>query len=129
MVGVLATYLVLIKRYSDVKLFENTGIKYRKTVTFYSKLKLQTTTLFLIHLIVLIYAAYIHFVFSQYPESFTLLPYFTIPLTYIAIITYHFKAIKNLQKDPISILIRNFWSVLLLLISFIILIITLYPNS
>lgn len=128
MVGALAIYLVLMKRFSDVKLFESSGIEHRKTVKFYAKLKLRSTTFILIHLIVLIYAAYIHFVFSNYSKAFPIVPYLTIPLAFGAIILYHLKALKNSQKDPISILIRNFWSVLLLVISFIILIIILYQN-
>ncbi len=127
MVGLLATYLVLMKRQGDVLLFEKTGVLHRKTVPFYAKINLPVTTLVLIHAITLVFAAYIHFVFSQYPETFTYLPYLTIPLTYAALFSYHIRAQKQIQKDPISILLRNVWSLILVGASFILLIITLYP--
>ncbi len=127
MVGLLAMYLVLMKRQGDVKLFETTGIKHRKTVAFYSKMNLPVTTMILIHAITIVFAAYIHFVFSQYPDEFSYLPYATIPLTYAAIFSYHLRAQKRIQKDPISILLRNPWSLLFVIVSFAMLVITLYP--
>jgi len=127
MVGLLACYLVLMKRQGDVLLFQTTGVKHRKTVTFYSKMNLSITTMILIHSITLVFAAYIHFVFSNYPDKFSYLPYLTIPLTYAAIFSYHLRAQKRIQKDPISILLRNPWSMLFVGASFILLVITLYP--
>ncbi len=127
MVGLLATYLVLMKRQGDVQLFTTTGVQHRKTVVFYSKMNLPVTTMILIHAITLVFAAYIHFVFSQYPEEFSNLPYLTIPLTYIAIFSYHRSAQKRIQKDPISTLLRNPLSLICVGISFILLVVTLYP--
>lgn len=127
MVGLLALYLVLMKREGDVLLFQTTGIQHRKTVPFYSKMNLPLTTLILIHAITLVFGAYIHFVFVRYPETFSTLPYYTVPLTYAALFSYHHRAQKQIQKDPISILLRNAWSLLFVGVSFIMLIITLYP--
>lgn len=127
MVGMLALYLVLMKRYGDVKLFQSTGVQHRKTVPFYAKMNLPLTTMILIHAITLVFAAYIHFVFVRYPEEFSYLPYAAIPLTYLAIFSYHVKAQKEIQKDPITILLHNTWSIIFVGISFIMLIITLYP--
>lgn len=127
MVGLLAIYLVLMKRQGDVQLFQTSGVEHRKTVAFYSKMNLPLTTMILIHAITLVFAAYIHFVFSNYPDTFSYLPYLTIPLTYAAIFSYHLSAQKRIQKDPISILLRNPWSLLFVGISFIMLIVTLYP--
>lgn len=127
MVGLLATYLVLMKRQGDVELYQTTGVQHRKTVSFYSKMNLPVTTMILIHAITLVFAAYIHLVFSKYPEKFSYLPYLTIPLTYAALFSYHLRAQKRIQKDPISILLRNPWSMLFVGISFIVLILTLYP--
>jgi len=127
MVGLLALYLVLMKRQGDVILFQTTGVQHRKTVPFYSKMNLPVTTMILIHAITLVFGAYIHFVFVRYPEEFSTIPYYTIPLTYAALFAYHRSAQKQIQKDPISILLRNTWSLLFAGISFIMLIITLYP--
>ena len=127
MVGLLALYLVMMKRQGDVLLFQKTGVMHRKTVPFYSKMNLPATTMILIHAITLVFAAYIHFVFIQYPEEYSLLPYLTIPSTYVAIFSYHLRAQKQTQKDPISVLFRNPLSLILVSLSFILLIITLYP--
>ncbi|XOV69293.1 MAG: UbiA family prenyltransferase [Fluviicola sp.] len=127
MVGLLATYLVLMKRQGDVQLFQSSGVEHRKTVVFYSKMHLPVVTLTLIHAIILVYAAYIHFVFSKYPDTFSYLPYLTIPLCYVAIFSYHIRAQKRIQKDPISTLLTNFWSLLFVGISFLLLVVTLYP--
>lgn len=127
MVGLLATYLVLMKRQGDVLLYKTTGVQHRKTVPFYAKMNLPVTTMVLIHAITFVFAAYIHIVFMEYSEAFSYLPYNTIPLTYLAIFSYHRKAQKQIQKDPISILLRNPTSLLFVAISFVLLIITLYP--
>lgn len=127
-VGLLAIYLVLMKRRGDVQLFETTGILHRKTVPFYAKMKLPLVTLILAHVLVIFFAAYIHFVFVHYSTASKLLPYATIPLTYLAIFWYHRNAQKNIQKDPIAILLRNYWSLSLLFVSFAILILNLYQN-
>lgn len=127
MVGLLALYLVLMKRQGDVLLFHKTEILHRKTVPFYAKTNLSLTTMILIHAITLVFAAYIHFIFVLYPLEFSYIPYLTIPLTYAAIFSYHLRAKKHIQKDPISVLLRNPWSLILVGISFILLIITLYP--
>jgi 4-hydroxybenzoate polyprenyltransferase len=128
MVGLLALYLVLMKRQGDVLLFQKTEILHRKTVPFYAKMNLPLTSLVLIHAITLVFAAYIHFVFVLYPSEFSYIPYLTIPLTYAAIFSYHLRAQKHIQKDPISVLLHNPWSLLFVGISFILLIITLYPT-
>lgn len=127
MVGLLAMYLVMMKRQGDVQLFKTTGVQHRKTVSFYSKMNLPLTTMILIHIITLVFALYIHFVFSKYSDTFSYLPYLTIPLTYAAIFSYHLRAQKRIQKDPISILLRNPWSLIFVAFGFIILIIILYP--
>ena len=127
MVGLLATYLVLMKRTGDVEIYRKKGVAHRKTVPFYAKMNLSFVTQLLIHTISIVFAAYIHFVFVQYLDDFSYLPYFTIPFAYIAILSYHTRALKEIQQDPISILLHNYWSLVLVGISFVLLIITLYP--
>jgi 4-hydroxybenzoate polyprenyltransferase len=129
MVGLLALYLVLMKRQGDVDLFRKSNIELRKTVAFYNTLNLPLITAVLIHLIPLVYAAYIHFVFRNYTQNWHLLPYATIPLIYIAILNYHKRSKKQVHQDPLSTLLQNTQSLLLILFSFTILLIALYPNT
>lgn len=127
MVGILAIYLVLMKRYGDVLIYKETGIVHRATVIFYSKIPIKEITTVLIHTAGIFFGFYIHIVFSKYPETFTFLPYLAVPFAYGAIVVYHYKALNKAQKDPITILTKSIWSLSFLLISFLILIITLYP--
>lgn len=125
--ALLAMYLVLIKRYGDVIIYKSTGVLHRKTVPFYSKIAPKTTSTALAHAIAIVYGCYIHFVFAHYPEAFTYLPYLSIPLVYIAILLFHKEALKQPQRDPLVLLLKNTWSFLLVIISFGFLIATLYP--
>ena len=127
MVGILAVYLVLMKRYGDVIIYKELGIEHRETVVFYSKLPIKAITTVLIHLAGIFFGCYILVVFSTYPETFTYLPYLALPFAYGAIVIYHQKALNQAEKDPITVLTKSFWSLSFLLISFLILIITLYP--
>lgn len=125
--GLLATYLVLIKRYGDVELYKSTGVLHRKTVPFYAKIAPKITSTVLANLIAIVYGCYIHFVFARYPGHFSYLPYVTIPLVYIAILLFHRKALQEPQRDPLVLLLKNTPSFLLAVVSFGFLIATLYP--
>lgn len=125
-VGLLATYLVLMKRQGDVTIYQATGVLHRKTVPFYAKMNLPLITQILVHVIALVFAAYIHFVFVHYSSTSGYLPYVAIPIAYLAILSYHRKAAQEIQKDPITVLLKNPSSFILAAISFVLLLVTLY---
>lgn len=125
-VALLALYLILLKRQGDVQQFLSNGTAHRTTVQFYAQLALPKTTFILTQLIALFFGAYIYFVFAEYPMAIPWLPYLTIPLAYLALLSYHRSAIRNIQKDPMQLLFRNYWSLGLGFVCFVLLIISRY---
>lgn len=126
MACMLSFYLVLLKRYGDVSLYNATGIIARRTVVFYAKFNLRLISFVFVQLIAVVYLVYITYVFGALENNLNYLAFTTAPLAYYALYRYNKNAMDKVQQDPISILLQDFIAVGLLVLSFLILIIALY---
>lgn len=126
MVSLIALYLAIVKRYGDVKLYKKTGIMHRRTVKFYAQIPIKLISWILAIFILVFYTLYLHFVFTGYLEKGNHLHFITILPVGLALTRYHLIALKEAQRDPISILIKDIPTLVLVCLSFGLLILTLY---
>jgi 4-hydroxybenzoate polyprenyltransferase len=97
----IATYLILFKRYSDVLLSKNDD----KT-RFYEKLP---TKYILTSLGVLILITYVSYILLVYQDSnYFILALLSIPITGFAQYRYHRSMISNPHQEPLSVLHKDF---------------------
>lgn len=125
-VGLLATYLVLIKRLGDVQVFENSGVVTRKTVSFYASLPLKIVLKCWAGLIAGSYLAYIVNVFHGSASEFPIWAYATVPLVFFVLWSYNRKAMQDAKRDPLSLLLADPLILLFLGLSLLLLMYTLY---
>lgn len=114
-VSVLAIYILLLKRYSDVVYYESTGVQLRKTVTFYKMLPLKMLTWIFIIVLTFCYMGYLHFVFRKYSVLSDHLAFYTVPLISVILVIYQRQYIKAPFLDPLKVLF-NMWQLVVLTI-------------
>lgn len=99
-ISIIALYLILFKRYSDVLFF-----KPDRRTNVYRKLSLKIVLKALSFLIMLVYSAYIFLEFVPTHENYYSI--ITIPLVIAALTYFHRKMHKNPHQDPLNLLIKN----------------------
>lgn len=125
LVSLLALYLILIKRRSDVRLFVENGNVQRKSVFIYQKMPFSIVFSALIACMIALYACYILIVFgwshAHYLEIMA-----TIPLFASILLRFHTKIHRFPHTDPLKLLITDPLIVSIVLISLLLFILTLY---
>jgi len=125
LVGLLALYLILIKRKSDVLLYEENGNLQRQSVLIYQKMHFSRVFSILIFCIIGLYTWYILTVFG-WLHPHLLAVGLTVPLFTWLLLWFHKKTQRFPHSDPIHLLITDPFIVSVVLISLSLFTLTLY---
>lgn len=125
-VSLIAVYIVLCKRLGDVEVFRKTGKKVRKTVSVYAQLPVKGMLGIIAILIGAFFLIYIIIVHNLNEEHFTPWVYACVPLVWLSLFRFHRNIVRSPSKDPLSVLFKDWGTVLPVFIGFLILCSTLY---
>ena len=101
LVVIIALYILLIKRRSDVLISDNSS-----KVKFYSRINLMQILNILLSLILCTYIGYVFIVYINHSNF--LLAIATIPFSFIAAFLFHRDMLEHPHQDPLSILSKDF---------------------
>ncbi len=112
LVTLIAIYLLLLKRRSDVLYFQEEGLVVRPTVHVYARLPIRQINLLLLVLIGSGYVAYLlHLIRDQLQHNYWIL--LTLPLVAFALARFDRKTVQFPHKEAFKLLLGDRWLVLL----------------
>lgn len=112
LVTLIAIYLLLLKRRSDVVYFQEEGLVVRPTVYVYARLPIRQINLLLLVLIGSGYTAYlIHLIGDQLKYNYWIL--LTLPSVVVALVRFDRKTVQFPHKEAFKLLLGDRWLVLL----------------
>lgn len=111
LVTLIAVYLLLLKRRSDVLYFQEEGLVVRPTVRVYAKLPIRGINQLLLVLIASGYAAYLlHLIRDQLQHDYWIL--LTLPLVVFALVRFDRKTVQFPHKEAFKLLLSDRWVIL-----------------